>query len=65
MIELDACTSVSLVAEDGSEVTITMRKDGIGAVFVSLYIDDGVNVSTLDIPRYAFDQFISEMRTLQ
>lgn len=65
MVLLDECTSVSLVADDGSEVTITMRKDGNGAVFVSLYMDDGVNVSTLDIPRVAFDQLISEMRTLQ
>lgn len=65
MIEIDEFTSVSLVAEDGAEVTITMRRDGNGAVFVSLYLDDGVNVSALDIPRNAFDQFISEMKTLQ
>jgi hypothetical protein len=65
LIEIDPCTSLSLVAEDGCEVTITMRRDGNGAVFVSLYMDDGANVSTIDIPRFAFDQFIAEMRTLQ
>lgn len=65
MIEIDECTSISLVAEDGCEITITMRRDGLGAIFVSLYLDDGTNVSTIDIPRYAFDQFISEMRTMQ
>jgi hypothetical protein len=65
MIEIDECTSVSLVAEDGAEVTITLVRDVGGDRFVSLYIDDGTNVSQLHIPRYEFDRFISEMRTLQ
>jgi len=56
---------MSLVAEDGSEITLTMRRDATGGMFVSLYLDDGINVSTLDIPRSVFDRFISEMKTLQ
>jgi hypothetical protein len=65
LIDVNECTSVSLVAEDGSEVTITMVKDGRGQFVISLYIDDGLNVSHLHIPRTVFDQFISEMRTMQ
>lgn len=65
MIDLEEYTSVSLVNEEGSEVTLTLRRDGSGMLFVSLYLDDGVNVSTILIPRYIFDQFLSEMRTMQ
>lgn len=65
MLDLDECTSYSLIAEDGSEITITLRRDCHGMLVVSLYLDDGVNVSTIDVPRTIFDQLISEMRTMQ
>lgn len=65
MIEVDECKSVSLMAEDGSEITITLRRREDGLLYVSLYLDDGTNVSALDVPRKIFDQLISEMRTMQ
>lgn len=65
MLTLDECNSVSLVAEDGAEITVTMVKDQRGGTYISLYIDDGVNISHLHIPRTVFDRFMAEMRTMQ
>ena len=66
MLEVDECNSVTLISEeDGTEITITMRRDGCGQQIVSLYLDDGINICMIDLPRIAFDHLISEMRTLQ
>jgi hypothetical protein len=65
LIEIDECTSITLTAEDGSELTFTMLRDGHGEYVVSLYADDGMNVTQIHIPRKVFDILISEIRTLQ
>lgn len=55
--------SISLTSPDGQEVTITTKKIE-GHDVVSLFVDDGFNVSSIEIPRFTFDQLIFHLKPL-
>ncbi len=56
--------SISLTSPDGQEITIT-TKNIDGMHFVSLFVDDGINIVMVDIPRFVFDQMMFQLKPLQ
>lgn len=64
VLEIDECSSISLVGAKGEEITATTRRDRNGELIVSLYVDDGYNITCIDIPRFMFDQFMLQMRMM-
>lgn len=55
--------SLILMSPDGQEIAITTKNIN-GTHVVSLYIDDGVNISTIEIPRFYFDQLMVHLKPL-
>lgn len=55
--------SISLHSPDGQEITITTKSID-GEHFVSLFVDDGTNISTIEIPRFNFDQLMFHLKPL-
>ena len=55
--------SISLTSPDGQEITIT-TKNIDGMHFVSLFVDDGTSIVMIDVPRYAFDQMMFQLKPL-
>lgn len=55
--------SISLTSPDGQEITIT-TKNIDGMHFVSLFVDDGISIVSIDVPRYAFDQMMFQLKPL-
>jgi hypothetical protein len=61
---LEVTDTISLHSPDGQEITITTKTiDGMH--FVSVFVDDGINISTIEIPRFHFDQMMIHLRPLQ
>lgn len=55
--------SITLMSPDGQEIAITTKTiDGMN--IVSMYIDDGVNISMIEIPRFFFDQLMIHLKPL-
>jgi len=55
--------SISLHSPDGQEITVT-TKNVNGEHYVSVFVDDGTNISMIDIPRFMFDQMMIHLRPL-
>jgi hypothetical protein len=55
--------TISLHSPDGQEITITTKSIG-GQHFVSVFVDDGTNISTIEIPRFNFDQMMFHLKPL-
>lgn len=60
---IEVSDSISLHSPDGQEITVTTKSiDGMH--IVSLFVDDGTNVSMVEVPRTAFDQLMIHLRPL-
>lgn len=55
--------SISLNSPDGQEITVTTTRMH-GQYMVTLYVNDGINVSMVEVPRFYFDQMMAHIRPL-
>lgn len=61
--DIEVSDSISLHSPDGQEITVT-SKNIDGEYYVSVFVDDGTNISMIDIPRFMFDQMMIHLRPL-
>lgn len=55
--------TVSVTSDYGHEIHITYRSYETER-FVTICVDDGVTITTIDLPRVAFDTLVRELRTV-